>query len=208
VGAAAIRKTGVYRMYFQAGEWISMTFGPDSILGFGYGRIPVQTRVMCYGTVGPVPEQEEEAIFLGAEDGMVYRMDRGNTFDGEDIPFALRFHFNDGGNMRQRKRWRKAVVEFRTPAPFPLLANAIFDYGSPAVSVHDAEVDNLTSTQGIWNVSEWGEFYWLGKYMSEGEIHINGQGRSVSLMLYGEGRVPSFVIEGYTLHYSPRGLTK
>jgi hypothetical protein len=248
IGSVAIRTLGIYRVYYSAGEFISMTFGPSGVLGFGYGKLGFRPKVMAYGTVEPaspnyiriapiegamatepiavsplghssesnleaeVPEPEldsfEESVFIGSEDGMVYRMDKDDSFDGAEIPAALRFHFHDAGNMRQRKRWRKAVVEFRTPSTFPLKAHAIFDYGAPAIAVHDFDVNDSAPDWGIWESEEWGEFYWLDNNMSEGEVHINGQGRSVSLLLYGRGRAPSFVVEGYTLHYSPRGLTK
>ena len=209
IGGAAIRIKGQYRLYFQGGEWISLTFGPEQILGFGYGRVPVSPRVMCYGTIGPTPQDQEEVIFLGSEDGMVYRMDRGNSFDGEDIPAAIRFHFHNGGNSRQFKRWRKAVFEIRTPTLFEMRSNAIFDYGgTEEANLHEVDLANLTQSGGVWNVDQWGEFYWLGKYVGEGEMRIDGHARSVSLFLYSEGRIPSYLIEGYSLHYSPRRLAR
>lgn len=209
IGAAAIKIRGVYRMYFKGGHFISMTFGPESIMGFGYGRLDMEPRVMCYGTVGSTPESQEEAIFTGDESGMVYRLDRGDSFDGEDFPFAIRFHFHSGGNSRQVKRWRKAVVEIKTPAIFPMLTNVVLDYGgTEEAALHQIDLANLTQSGGVWDVDQWNEFYWLGKYVGEGEVRMDGHARTMSLMLYGEGQYPSHLIEGYTVHYSPRRLAR
>jgi hypothetical protein len=209
VGAAMMKSRGIYRLYCQGGEWISMTSAPNKILGFGYGKIDVSPRVVAGGTMGTTPQNQKEVILIGGEDGMVYTMDRGDTFDGEDIPAAIRFHFHNGGNPRQVKRWRKAVFEIKTPSIFEMQSNAIFDYGGEEEAAsHEIDLANLTQSGGIWDVSHWNEFFWLGKYVGEGEMRIDGHARSVSLMLFCEGRIPSFVIEGYTVHHSPRRLAR
>ena len=209
MGAAAIKQKGIYRLYCRGGEWISMTFGPESILGFGYGRIPINPHVLGYGTIGSTPEDQREVILNGDDVGMVYMMDRGDTFDGADIPAAIRFHFHNGGNPRQVKRWRKAVFEINAPALFEMHSNAVFDYGgTEEAALHNVDLANLTQSGGVWNLDHWNEFFWLGKYVGEGEMRIDGHARNVSLLLFCEGRIPSFLIEGYTVHYSPRRLAR
>jgi len=44
--------------------------------------------------------------------------------------------------------------------------------------------------------------------MSEGEIDITGSGRTLSILLYGQGRVPAFEMSGLTLQYSVRRLVR
>jgi hypothetical protein len=209
IGAATLKSRGLYRIYCQGGQYISMTFGPEKILGFGYGILELNTRVVGSGTIGSTPQDQTEIILIGSDEGMVYTMDRGDTFDGADIPAAIRFHFHNGGSPRQVKRWRKAVFEIKTPMIFDMQSNAIMDYGgTEEAALHEVGLANLSQSGGVWNVDRWNEFYWLGKYVGEGEMRIDGHARNVSLMLYCEGRIPSFLIEGYTVHFSPRRLAR
>ena len=200
-----LRDRGQFRLYFQTGEFITMTVVGGQPAGFGYGKLPFRISSVAHGEF-----DGKERTFIGAEDGWVYEADVGASFDGEPIEAALRLHYHNAGNHRQNKRWRKAVLELKTPVQFPMKCHAVFNYGGAEQSAPDQQqMVGITGAAGIWNVDEWESFYWLGRDVSEGEMSILGHGRSISLMFHCEGAdIEPFILEGCSLHYSPRRLVR
>lgn len=198
------RNKNQYRLFGEGGACLILTSNGQQLLGVGYAQYGFEPVCAAFGP----DAQGNERIVVGAEDGFVYDMDVGDSFDGEPIDAALQLHFNHLGTPRNQKRFRKAVFDMDVPVAFDMRANLIFNYGGADHAQHLEGVADITGSHGLWNVDDWGHFRWGGQQMSEGEIDITGSGRNLSILLYTKGIVPAYELNGLTLHYSVRRLER
>lgn len=203
--SAIVRAKNQYRLFADGGEVLSLTSDGQKLLGVGYSKLPVTASCAAQGELN----DGSEIVVIGSDDGFVYRLDVGTSFDGAPIDAALQLHFNHLGTPRNHKRFRKAVFDIDAPVEFPMQANLIFNYGGGDHAQHVEALAGISGNYGLWGVDDWGSFYWGGQYMSEGEIDITGSGRSLSILLYCEGdAIPAFELSGLTLQYSVRRLVR
>ena len=198
------REKNQYRLLGEGGSCLILTSSGEQLLGIGYAQYGFEPVCAAFG-----PDHNgHERMVVGAEDGYVYDLDVGDSFDGEPIDAALQLHFNHLGTPRNQKRFRKAVFDMDVPVAFDMRANLIFNYGGSDHAQHLEGVADITGSHGLWNVDDWGSFRWGGKQMSEGEIDITGNGRNLSILLYTKAIVPAYELNGLTLHYSVRRLER
>jgi len=202
--AGVFRQKNQYRLFSDGGEVLSLTSDGRQLLGVGFSKYPFTAECIAQGEL----PDGTEIVVVGTDDGQVYHLDVGDSFDGDDMDWALQLHFNHLGSPRNHKRFRKAVFDLDAPVAFPMQANLIFNYGGQDHAQHVQELLGISGNYGLWGVSDWGTFHWGGQYMSEGEIDITGSGRTLSILLYGQGRVPAFELSGLTLQYSVRRLVR
>ncbi len=202
--SAIFRAKNQYRLFSDGGQVLTLTSDGQQLLGVGYSKLGFTASCAAQGEL----DDGTEIVVAGSDDGYVYHLDVGDSFDGAPIDAALQLHFNHVGSPRHHKRFRKAVFDLDAPAEFPMQANLIFNYGGQDHAQHVQQVLGISGNHGLWGVDDWGTFYWGGQYMSEGEIDITGSGRTLSILLYCEGIFPAFELSGLTLHYSVRRLQR
>ncbi|MCL7941218.1 hypothetical protein M8009_13070 [Halomonas sp. ATCH28] len=202
--SAIVREKNQYRLFADGGQVMTLTSDGKQLLGVGYSKLGFTASCTATGEL----DDGTEIVVAGSDDGFVYRLDVGDSFDGEPMDWALQLHFNHVGTPRNHKRFRKAVFDIEAPVAFPMQANLIFNYGGQDHAQHVQELLGISGNHGLWGVDDWGTFDWGGQSLSEGEIDITGSGRTLSILLYGEGTVPAFELSGMTLHYSVRRLQR
>jgi hypothetical protein len=57
----------------------------------------------------------EQIVLAGGDDGFVYELGRGRSFDGTAIEYRMRLAANFMGNPRLRKRMRRLRVDIQAP---------------------------------------------------------------------------------------------
>ena len=208
-----VRERNQYRLLDEKGRCLILTLGGEGMLGFGLAHYPFTPTCAHQGKI-----HGEQMIVIGSEDGFVYRLDKGETFDGDPIPASLRLNFHIAGSPTTQKRWRKAIIDITTTGMQTIKMQPIFNFGHADVASAEVadtsrmivtDLQGLAEAGGVWNVSEWGEFIWDGQHLAEAYADIVGSGRSMALVLYSEGaHAPPFTLNGVVLHYSVRGLRR
>lgn len=146
-----------------------------------------------------------EVIYFGSDNGFVYQMESGKTFDGEGIESSLRLAFNNVGSPEWRKRFRKAVVEIAVAPTATITVLPALDYGDPDVDSPIAEETTLEGGGAFWDSANWDEFSWGGRTVSKLELPIDGSGENLSLLFLADSATDEpFTIQSVTLHYSYR----
>lgn len=175
IGSFVCRTKSQYRLIWSDGTGLSVRIGgktPEA-LQFTFGDM----RPHCFAT-GEVADGE--AMLVGGEDGYVYRLDRGNTFDGAQLSAFLLTPFNHFGNPIQQDRFHKVVLEMVSPPRCSIGVLADFDYGegmTPDSGPHSLEV---YGGGGYWNAINWNDFYWSSPVYGRAEFYIDGFGRNAS----------------------------
>lgn len=150
-----------------------------------------------------------EVLLVGGDDGYVYRLDRGTSFDGSAVTAYIRLAFYHLGSPTQIKRFHKATIETTAEPDTDLFVNADYSYGNPdATSAVEQEFD-ISGAGGFWDEANWNEFYWDAQIVGTAEARIPGRGTNVSLAISSELTwAEPHTIHGVTLHFSPRALRR
>lgn len=197
------REKSQYRLFFSDGAGLYMTVVKGKLVGAMPVQFPDVVRCAC---TAESPDGSEVAFF-GSDDGWVYRLDAGTSFDGEAIDFDLTLPPANQRSPRQNKRYRAATFEVygESYAAF----NVSFDlaYGSTDRVQQTASADTEVLLQGVnWDDFTWDQFVWDGRNLAPTEIGIDGSGENIATRVFGSSAAyKSFTLNSLILTYSPRG---
>ena len=197
-----------YRIYGNDGSGIILCLIP--------GNGGVQTAITTFQyphnvrcTFGGENAQKKDVVFFGDDNGFVYQMDKGSSFDGQDIEAYLRLPFNNTKSPRLRKRYRKAVMEMSSSGYVALQFVPEFNYGDVDIDSHRPLNANIQGSGGYWDTSTWNLFFWDARTVASPEFDLNGTGINISMLFYSKSKIDlGHVLQGLIFHYTPRRLQR
>lgn len=203
VVASVVYKTKKqYRLYCNDGTGVCMTM-MDKSFAFTFFKYPV--NVTC--AVSGEDSDGNEAIYLGTDSGMVYQADRGSSFDGEDIEAYFITGFNHSKGPTTLKSYKKATIEMTSEGYSSIRAHPDFSYGSSEYATHFLKTVAMQGTGGLWNVDDWGEFFYDAPTVENPSFTIDGNGTNLALVVYSKGQIDlGHKIDGAVIHYIKRKL--
>lgn len=204
VACCRVRARDLYRVFFATGEGISVYLGKKNP-----EVMPIDFALAVTCACSAETEDGVEKIWFGSDNGFVYQMDKGRSFDGEEISYHLRLPFNHHGSPHTRKRWHKVVVEYDAQGNSTLTITGEVDYADP--SEPGLEVQNLAfyGGGGFWDAVNWDEFFWSAPVDGKEKVYIDALGESMSLLIGGEAQDEEpHTLQGLTLFYSLRGMAR
>lgn len=201
VASIVSKKKSHYRLFWPDGQGLSVLMAKKNVeaIPFSTGEM----RVSCT-FCGDINHQEY--ILAGAEDGFVYRMDSGNTYDGEAFDYFIMTPFSNYGDPAREYRYHKIIVEMIAPIYTKIGIRALFDYedGEKEMTVGNPFI--LYGGGALWNTANWNEFIWSAASNGLAECTIDGLGRNASFLFAGttEEEQDHHVLQSYTIFRSPR----
>jgi len=197
-----------YRIYGNDGSGVILCLIPTSggvqtsITTFQYPH-----NVRC--TFGGENALKKDVVFFGDDNGYVYQMDRGSSFDGQAIEAYLRLPFNNTKSPRVRKRYRKAVMEMSASGYVALQFVPEFNYGDIDIDSHRTLNANIQGSGGYWDTATWNLFFWDARTVASPEFDLNGTGINISMLFYSKSKIDlGHVLQGVIFHYTPRRLQR
>jgi len=204
VGSLAVSSKDIYRLFLSDGSVLSIYVGSSKAECM---HLSYPFRFNCGW--GGADEEEEELTLVGAEDGFVYQLDSGNSFDGEPVTGFLKLPYNSFGSPNQNKTFFKATFEISGARQTQLGLVAEFSNGNPDQPHAGEQLFDVTGGGGIWNVSNWNEFLWSTQHVGQADAYIDGNGTNVSATVIFEATEDNpHTLSIATFHYSNRGLAK
>ena len=200
-----VRKKGQYRLFFADGTGVYGTFTGNRLAGFirvDLGK-PVYTVCSAEDALG------DEIMFFGSDDGYVYQMDKGTSFDGTPIEGILRLSYYHFDTPTRNKRFRKIHFEMRADSNIEIKFQPDFTYGS--VDVPEGRSVNLVVAGGggFWNIANWNTFNWSGQVVTTAEESIDGMGTNMGILILSETAYEQpHILQGVTVHYSNRRIRR
>jgi len=200
-----VRKKGQYRLFFSDGSGVYGTFTGNRLAGFirvDLGK-PVYTVCSAEDSLG------DEIMFFGSDDGYVYQMDKGTSFDGTAIEGILRLSYYHFDTPTRNKRFRKIHFEMRASSNIELKFQPDFTYGSVDVPEGRSVDLDIAGGGGFWNIADWNTFNWSGQVVTTAEESIDGMGTNMGILILSQTAYEQpHILQGVTVHYSNRRIRR
>lgn len=202
IGSAVNREKNQYRLFFSDGAALYITIANGKVVGcmpMQYAHLP---RCVCSGET----PDGAETMFFGAEDGYVYRLDAGTSFDGAAIDYLLDRVPAHQGAPRQVKRYRRSTFEVQGDSYATFKVSYSFAYGSSERAQQDSDTTAAILLQSAqWDEFTWDEFVWDGNSLLPAEVPIDGSGENIVTRIFGSSAVfEPFTISSEIITYSAR----
>ena len=149
-----MRARDTYRLFFGR-TGLSVYFGrevPEST------TIELNHNVRCTATVEE--ENAEERYFFGSDDGWVFELERGTSFDGLPIDAFARVPYNHLGSPSHSARIFKADIHADVIDRAAIRVGASFDYGDNDDGFL-GEAGEMFGGGALWGEAQWDSFYWV-----------------------------------------------
>lgn len=179
----------------QEGTSISWEFG--TLLGI---------RASCC-TSGYIAKQE--VVLHGDYDGKVFRQERGNSFNGEDIVSIYATPYLDFGDAGARKSIRKVNTFIRAEGPMQMTLSLSYDWGDYTVSKPSGYTQASVGAPSVYggrNI-DYGDANVLygGSSKPLMTTDVQGSGMSVRSTFVSVGQFDPFSIQGLVIEFTPGG---
>ena len=203
VCSVVLKEKTQYLLFFSDGTGISLFMGrktPEPMI-FEY-----PFKVSCYH-VALVDGRER--LFVGSDNGMVYEMNVGTSFDGQPIDAMVQLAYGHQGAPRFLKRYHKIVVEMEAGPDTRLAVVPQFDYSNGFQSITLGQFFDMRGGGGAWGLSTWGDFYWDALENARAECPIDGSGESMSPVIFSSSdTMEDYTLTGAWVMYSGRGMKR
>lgn len=192
-----------YRIFFSDKTMLTVYLGRKLKEG-----MPIEYPFQAHCVVSAeLAGDAAETHYVGAEDGYVYELDRGRSFNGEKIFAFARLAFHDSNSPHRNKRWALVKVQCDAPANAEIFLTAEAAYGSPEYLAGGEQVFTVAGGGGLWNDSNWNQFYWSAQYVGEAQARIEAKGENLSISVISEtADEDPHILTAMTLYHSERGM--
>ncbi len=201
IGSIVSRAKSQYRVYWADGTGLSIFMGNKVPEALPFNLKGISIYCLTAGEIGT-----EEDLLAGSQDGYVYRLDRGNSFDGVSFDYYLVTPFNHFGDATREDRFHKIVLEMIAPNYTEIGITAMFDYGDGEKPTASGEFFVVYGNGGIFNAVTWNNFVWSSSAEGRAEAPIDGIGRNAAFVIAGTTEIEqdSHVLQAYIVYRSPR----
>ena len=200
-----VRKKDQYRVFFSDKTILNFAFEGAKIVGittFDLGKVFTAACSVERPT-------GEEALAAGDEDGYVYELDKGDSFDGDEILGLLKpifYHFKTPANL---KRFFKVMLDMQVFGHIEMEFLSEFSYNETYYPVGDSVTLDKISSAGYWDSATWEQFYWDTESLGTMYGYLTGVGRNFRMTIRSRSKnEPPHSIQGAIVHYSQKGILK
>lgn len=204
VGSSISRTDNQYRIHFSDGYSLYVTV----INGEVAGAMPVKfdNAITCISSAET--STGSERILFGSTDGYVYQIG-GTSFNGSAISSTLYLVFNHMQSPRDRKRYRRMILDVSGTSATTFNVGYSLDYDSTDVSQSASVATSGTFTGATWDDFTWDSFTWDGSAGGPVRIDMTGTGYNVSVRIDSNtSTAERFTFSGVTMHYTPRRMER
>lgn len=182
ISSCVCRKKNEYRLFFSDGSayYVTMHFG--KVYGIMLQSHPMVANVLWSGEA----VNGDERIYAGGEDGFVYQMEKGTSFDGTDISYDLALSYNFHKSPRIEKEYHNSTVEISSDSYVEFSLGYSLGYGSSENPQPDTQPVIRDFRAAQWDSGYfWDAFSWDGQFLSPSVLDTRGRGENISIAVSG-----------------------
>lgn len=203
VASTLNRRKSQYRLFFDNGEGLFITI----VNGKLNGCMPIVFKHNVFCTFEGKQEDGEDVSFFGGDDGMVYQLDKGSSFDGENIDYQFTLNYSSATSPRVKKRYRKASIEMVAEGSSYVELSVGYALGFDSIEYAQPRAEGYTAylATARWDSFEWDDFFFDTRGLEPLEVTIGGSAENIAFSLYGSSdKVSPFTINSILVHYTNR----
>jgi len=199
------RAKSQYRLFFSDGFGLYITI----VNGQWIGSMPVYFPTAPYCATEDKLSDGTDVSYFGGTDGYVYQLDKGTSFDGENIYWRLVLNYAAMGNSRALKSYRKAALEVQGGGYAGFQFGYLLGYESDQINQPDLTAYETNFSAPYWNSFTWNNFYWNGRSLMPSECEMEGDAENVAITISGDSNYNAeHTINSITIHYLQRRLLR
>lgn len=195
------REKGQYRLFFSDGYGVYLTISNNNYMG----SMPVQfpNPVLCTTEGGNVDGPEQS--YFGSDNGFVYALDAGTSFDGAVIPANITLVYNSTNSPRILKRYRRASVELTGDAYAEFGFGYDLGYRTTELEQPADEVYSNDLRAAYWDSFIWDNFVFDGRDLSPSEVEVTGTAENMAIRISSVSNLlQPFTVNSIIVHYTMR----
>lgn len=201
VGSLRVRSKDQYRLFYsdKAGFTVYFGRGDPEILPFLLLNTPT-----CFASGEDT--SGDEILLMGDDEGWVYQIDAGTSYDGEAIEAYLRTSFMHQNMPNVVKRYHRARLEGKAAQQnSALFMTADFGYGDPNQAPSVQTDFTFYGGGAFWDEANWDEFFWDAQIEGQAFAPMDGIGENVSVIFGSNTATESaHTLSTLTINYSQR----
>lgn len=195
------REKGQYRLFFSDGNGLYMTAANGKLIGSGPVQFPNPVLCATSGGSGGGPE----VSYFGSENGFVYTLDAGTSFDGAPISANITLVYNSTGSPRMLKRYRRASVEMTGDSYAEFAFSYDLGYRTPELNQPEDQVYENDLRSAYWDSFTWDNFVFDGRDLSPSEVEVTGTAENMAIRISSVSTLlKPFTVNSIIVHYSMR----
>lgn len=195
------RAKSQYRLFFSDGSGLFLTVLNGKYLGAMPVEFPDAVTCAWDGEVS----DGSEVSFFGSDNGFVYELEKGTSFDGEPLIASFTMAFNSTRSPRTLKRYRHAALEVTGTGYATFDFGYTLGYGSLDIPQSGAASFESAFSAVNWDAFVWDAFIWDGVTLMPTEAELRGLAENLSIAISsGTNYVAAFTINTIIVHYTPR----
>lgn len=199
--SCVVRSRNQYRVFWADGRVLVMLSSGGSVGGFTVLDYPFSPT--C------VTSEEDsngvERILVGGDDGMVYELNRGSSFDGATITARFTTVFNHSKSPRALKRYRRLAIEMTAELYSPITIQATLSYGDASTRAPLNTTLGVSGGGGLWDQGTWDEIFYDSQIITQPTVRLTGTGANIAFSFSQDSSVDQgHVIQGLIVHHSMR----
>ena len=191
-----------YRVFFDDDTSLVMSIDKDTVLGFTECDFLRPVRVIC----SIEDTRGEPQTYFGSDDGYIYHLDKGTSFDGENIISFFSTPYYAFKTPRTRKRFRTAVLQTRAASWVQATTTFYLGYGAGDIAQEPTRgVEFSAAGSSVWDVSNWDELSWDGVSDFPRNTDLSGTAENLSMIVSCDSNlIKPFTINGVVIHFTTR----
>jgi hypothetical protein len=201
IASTISRDLAQYRLFFTNNYGLYITMAGEQV----FGIMPVLFAHTVRCTFSGAKNDGTEIAFFGGDDGYVFEMDKGTSFDGENIEAFVYLPYNFSRGPRTLKVYRGGALEINGTSYAAFSFGYSLGYGSTDIIQPDSVtvVSNLLAVN--WDSFTWDAFTWDGITLAPSTVEIDGEAENISIAIVSSGDYyEPFTVTGGVVNHTPR----
>ncbi len=146
-----------------------------------------------------------EVMMFGSDDGFVYQMDKGTSFDGDAINQYMVLNFHHSKSPRLNKSYKSASLEADGSGYAEFNFSYELGYISSEIAQPQPEAREIEFASGNWDVGSWDSGFWDGQTLQPANFKLEGTAENISLIIRSESDYfEPIQFSGVLMTYIPR----
>lgn len=184
IGSVCVRQKNQYKLFFSDKTGLTVTFGRDAngniasagIIPFSYPNLVTCVTNVEIGGV--------ESIFFGSDDGFIYQLNKGRSFNTSTIQAYLRLPYNHCKSPNMRKRFRSIMLEAKSESGATLSITPEFTYASTDLPAAITQSAYVGGSGARWDEMLWDKFFWDETDLTPIRVRIDGIGLNMAMNIF------------------------